>query len=350
MSTHELEPKFNPINGKNLVSKTILPPFNNLRVNQLPTKEQFDSICGVHTIIHTNGNATTVLLQNLSTSGYSIGKIYNCSDTNPKLIKSKLNSVWKEYQIVKHCGLNEYFGIYFDCKTHSLIVHQQAYECTLNQYITRNQNLYLQELKCKIITKQLLLCLWRLHNSHYIHTDIKPDNIMNRQLDHLYKTSFIKDGWLLIDFNEIKKNKSKGHYVGTMGWSAPEIEYNSDKNVYTYSSDIFAFGLIILFILFGKQPLTIPNEQRDQYRINADDNKHEILQKKVLRKQILTNWYYGHVRNSENMMKTYLKTLYSENKISLQLYNLLNDGILCYDPKKRFNCKKIYNSQWLKNV
>jgi len=166
--------------------------------------------------------------------------------------------------------------------------------------------------------------------------------------DHLYSLPSIQDGWLLIDFNEIKKNKSKGKYIGTMGWSAPEIQYNSNKNVYTYSSDIFAFGLIILYILFGQQPLQIPEEKRILYRINADDDDAEILQKRVLRKQVLTNWYYGHVATFD--MNQYLLSLYEENKISMELYQLLNEGILVFDSKKRFSCKKIYSSEWLRNV
>lgn len=86
-----------------------------------------------------------------------------------------------------------------------------------------------------------------------------------------------------------------------------------------------------------------------RYKVETGDDDKERLNKAVLRKQILGNWYYGVIAQSEGMMKGYLKGLYDERKISLELYELLKDGILCYDPKKRFDCKKIYNSKWFKN-
>eukprot|EP01083_Nonionella_stella_P003860 11105_1 len=342
-----LDPRYDPVNGKNLVPKRILPPFNRWRVNSLPTKSDFDTMCSIQSIIHHNGNATTVLLRNLVSSGYSIGKIYTCKDPDTKAMKRKLNQCWKEYQIVKHCGLNEYFGIYYDEESVSLIIHQQAYQNTLNQYVSNHP--LIDETQCKTMSKQILSSLWRLHNAHYVHTDIKPDNIMQRRLDHLYSVPYIEDGWLLIDFNEIKSNKSKTHYIGTMGWSAPEIEYNSKTNVFTYASDIFAFGLIILYILFGEQPLQVPDSERVKYRITNAENETEMFHKHMIRKQVLTNWYYGHVKGSEAMMKEYLLSLYSQNKISRALYELLNDGILIYNPKKRWNCKTIYNHRWFQS-
>ena len=338
--------KYNPINGKNLVPKHALSPFNKCRVSKLPTKSDFDKICKIHTIITNNGNTTTVLLQNLLSSGYSIGKMYNCSDSDSKVSKSRLNKCWTEYQVIKHCGLAEYFGIYYDAKYQSLIIHQQAYSQTLHQFVSLHP--HITENQCRMMAKEILFSLWRLHNCHYVHLDLKPDNIMHRELDHLYSTPHLQDGWLLIDFNEMRKNKSSGCYIGTMGWSAPEIDYNQTKNQYSYKSDIFSFGLIILYILTGSQPLQIPETQRSKYRIQTGDDEKEILRKRVLRKQILTNWYYGKVKDSENTIKKYLYTLFQERKISFHLYQLLKDGILVYDPNKRLNCKQIYNSEWFK--
>eukprot|EP00484_Ammonia_sp_Unknown_P017284 CAMPEP_0197033406 /NCGR_PEP_ID=MMETSP1384-20130603/11825_1 /TAXON_ID=29189 /ORGANISM="Ammonia sp." /LENGTH=360 /DNA_ID=CAMNT_0042463211 /DNA_START=32 /DNA_END=1111 /DNA_ORIENTATION=- len=341
-----LQSKYNPINGKNLVPKHSLLPFNKPKLDQLPSKSDFDQICKIHTVICSNGYTATVLLENLTSSGFSIGKIYQCADrdTDSKRTQLRINKCWTEYQVVKHCGLAEYFGIYYDSASQSLIIHQQAYSETLHRFVARSPRI--TESKCKSIAKDILLSLWRLHNSGFVHMDIKPDNIMHRQLDHLYESDHIADGWLLIDFNEIRKHKTVDHYIGTMGWSAPEIEYNAEKNSYRKSADIFSFGLVILYILLGEQPLQIPEEQRAKYRVETNDDEKAILMKKVLRKQILTNWYYGVVAQSEPLINRYLFSLYQERKISMHLYRLLRDGILNHDPKKRMDCKQIFNSTW----
>jgi len=197
---------------------------------------------------------------------------------------------------------------------------------------------------------EILAKLQRLHDYQHVHCDIKPNNIMERKLDHLYRTDFIEDGWLLIDFSSMTMNGTKGSYKGSMGWTAPEIDYNSNKNIYRYSSDIFSFGLVILYVMFGHQPLEIPRSKQKQFQIKSNDDEQEILRKKALKAKMSKNWYCEHIKKSENYIKNYLVKLYYENKISLSLFKLLHDGVLIYDHKKRLNCKEIYNSEWLRDL
>ncbi len=81
---------------------------------------------------------------------------------------------------------------------------------------------------------------------------------------------------MLIDFDCVQKNKTKAAYKGSMGWSAPEINYNSKKNMYHSSADIFSLGLVILYLMFGWQPLQISAEKSGLYTINSGDSKEQI--------------------------------------------------------------------------
>ena len=219
----QLRSKYNPINGRNPLPKYLsIPKLNKCKPSELATKSDFDKICKIHTIICSNNGVTTVLLQNLISSGHSIAKIYNCNSNKTNTLSTrKFNKVYNEYQVINHSKISEYFGIYFDSKHSSLIIHQQAYSQTLHQHISfsLSTNNPIQECVAKSMAKDILSSLWRLHNCNYVHCDIKPANIMKRELEHLYQSDTIRDGWLLIDFGEIMKHGSKGPYVGTLGWS-----------------------------------------------------------------------------------------------------------------------------------
>eukprot|EP01084_Bolivina_argentea_P050016 91966_1 len=261
-----------------LINKMESSPFVILSIEQIPSTNDFALRCKIIKTIHKTEDTETVLTKNLQNTGYSIAKIYNCYDKDTKKIKKKINKYWKQFQIIKYSGLNEFFGIYLDSQTNKLIIHQQAYQQTLLSFI-HTKGIIQNEYRVKIIIKGILKNLTRLHEYGYVHCHIKPNNIMERKLEHLYKTEYINDGWLLIDFDSMVKNQTKTNFKGSIGWQAPEINYDSKKNIYKYSSDTFAIGLIILYIMFGKQPLDIPASKKNKYVIYKHDNGKEIYRK-----------------------------------------------------------------------
>ena len=205
----------------------------------------------------------------------------------------------------------------------------------------------------KLISFNILHKLWLIHNCKYIHGDIKPGNIVkvdnnnnnNNDNNHEYK---------LIDFEHIRCNKSKAPWRGTLGWQAPEIKPYKKKNKYEYSSDIFSFGLVILWILCGEQPLEEDEEKRDKLISVSQSLSKESV--KSMRsgtgtvKQWVIIWYKDIIEKSEHIIKNKLVQMYYDNKISLDLFELLHDGMLTYDPKKRWNCKQIYQCKWFKDL
>eukprot|EP00483_Globobulimina_turgida_P004682 UN04691 len=63
--------------------------------------------------------------------------------------------------------------------------------------------------------------------------------------------------------------------------------YGSLKNKYLYKSDIFSLGLIILFALFGTQPLDITGQDQAKYGQNVDlfeENNQDVKVKEQEKK------------------------------------------------------------------
>eukprot|EP01084_Bolivina_argentea_P168560 292283_1 len=89
--------------------------------------------------------------------------------------------------------------------------------------IIENKNLYANEQKTKLIMFDILDKLWIIHNCGFIHGDIKPSNIVKREFND--NLQYIIDGWKLIDFDRMRKYNTKGKYVGTPGYSAPEMNF-----------------------------------------------------------------------------------------------------------------------------
>eukprot|EP01083_Nonionella_stella_P001415 4072_1 len=329
-----------------------LAPFSPFSFSSLPTPIDFEEDGQITKTIHRSNRSKIVLIKNRNNTGYSIAKIYNCYEKNAAKTKKKVKHYYNQYQVVKYSGLNEYFRLYYDSATYQLMIHQQCYQQTLAQLIQTHGPIR-DESKVKEMMYGILSKLTRVHKYEYVHCNINPSHVMERKLDHLYTTEFISDGWLLIDFDSMQKHKTKGRYRGSVGWSAPEIDYDSKKNVYRYSSDIFSFGLLILYIMIGHQPLEVPCNPTVKVGKSIDaqfPDTREIMAREERKAKMKRDWYYKHVMQYEKSLRNYLVKLVYKNTISLDLFELLNEGLLVFDASKRLNCEQIAQSKWFSDV
>jgi len=275
----------------------------------------------------------------------------------------RFNKIFREFKFVQETELIEYLSFYYNEGTEQVYIRQPLYSTSLAVQIKEDQNKFHDEQTVKIMALDILKNLWLVHNAGYIHGDIKPRNIVKREFND--NDQYIHDGWKLIDFSTMKKNKSKGPFVGTPGWCSPEMAMDSNKNKYLKSSDIFSFGLVILFALFGSQPLDISNEEKIKYgqcsnvaskttdipfEHKHENEKKEKQLKRYLRWKMYVNWYHEKLLKSEHMIKNYLIKLYFDRKISLNLFELLYGGMLVFNARKRWDCQKIYDSKWFKDI
>ncbi|WP_416665687.1 protein kinase domain-containing protein [Egbenema bharatensis] len=106
---------------------------------------------------------------------------------------------------------------------------------------------------------EILPVLSAIHSRGIIHRDIKPDNIILRQVDKKP---------VLIDFGAVKESvgtllNSQGQTVssiviGTPGYMSPEQGVGRP----VFSSDLYSLGLTIIYLFTGKLPQDIPSDHR----------------------------------------------------------------------------------------
>lgn len=290
---------------------------------------------------------------------------------------ASLASVWTELVLVTQTKLLLYATIYYFKEENQALLVMEPLKYSLSYYVDFVQK-DIDEAQCKMIILEVLDKLWKMHKSGFIHCDLKPDNIMFKHSDN--KSNEIPKGWKIIDFglmmkygNEENKNDNdcKDIYRGTPGWTPPEICIKSNDNKYSWTTDIWSIGLIILYILFKVQPYTLSEYERDNIckndwsKIKEYFYHRKLLQKKpsnmdlkgendkgnIFKKMLLkaSNIYKNDkIKSSEGELHLhkYLKNLYLTNKITSDLYDMLKNHILVFDPSKRSNCAQIYQHKW----
>lgn len=115
---------------------------------------------------------------------------------------------------------------------------------TLKEFVERNGKLPPRDLFDLLGGPAKALAL--AHRRGIIHRDVKPGNLMFDDHGHLKLADFG-----LADVSDDPASlRLKGHAVGSLGWVAPEVAGGNEGSV---ASDIYSFGLCILFGLTGKQ-------------------------------------------------------------------------------------------------
>ena len=188
-----------------------------------------------------------------------------------------------------------YFGHYY-------LVMEYAEKGDLVNYIEQQNN---DEIEAKKIIKQILHGYEEINNCGYIHRDLKPENILIMNDDTLKITDF--------GFCE-KMDKVSSKIVGTDGYMPPEV---LEKNALIPEQiDVFSLGVILFLLVAGEFPFGEPNKDDEFYKYIIEENWEE-----------------------------YWKLVDSNHHFSSDLKNLIQ-GMICHEPKKRFNNEKIKSSEW----
>ena len=165
----------------------------------------------------------------------------------------------------------------------------------LKSYVERKGRLKLDE--ALGIIKQIAKGLAYLHNKGYIHSDIKPENVLAK-----YENG--KLVWKLGDFSLLKTRGYSGilDIKGTVGYIAPEVF----KGEIHRSSDIFSLGCLFYFTLKGVHPFASKNPQEElmKNKIGKVEIPEELPEdiKKVFRKMVALN-YLDRYRTAGELLK-----------------------------------------------
>ena len=144
------------------------------------------------------------------------------------------------------------------------IVLEKCENGSLSKYIRNTGPLEEQ------IAQFLFLQLWNavsfMHKQHYVHLDIKLDNIL---LDEFFNVKLADLGIALC-----AKNTSGyiAHRRGTPKYMAPEVDKASDKAPFNvFGADIYSLGVWLHLLLFGEYPESSFNEEK----ISTENSSNE---------------------------------------------------------------------------
>ena len=265
--------------------------------------------------------------------------IYRCmrkiskNSSKQQNMEEEDNSVLEEANLLKKmihkhiCQLYEciitphsYFLIMDYCKEGNL-------EKKIRSSIKYNEN------QIKYLAFQLFEAIQYLNNNNYMHTDIKPSNIL---IDEIIKNVKNEDLFIikLLNFGSYGENYE---YINNINnvlpyYSAPEIL----DNIFDATSDVWSIGVIIYQMLYGEVPFggeninevtsNIKNE-KIALTSNISSNLKELLElifekdckKRINAKKCLEhNWFYvGNrtLRNSEDFKNYIVEEINTDTKI-----------------------------------
>src|SRR6266498_4069224 len=135
-----------------------------------------------------------------------------------------------------------------------MMVLKYAEDGNLRSYLKNNFfNLKWKE-KLKILRK-IIWDLSRIHVLEFIHKDLHSGNILLSS--HNLYDSRISDFGLS---QSISNSSSSTNACGVLPYMAPEI---LDKKPYTFASDIYSFGIIMVEVSTGKPPYgNVPHDEK----------------------------------------------------------------------------------------
>ena len=122
-----------------------------------------------------------------------------------------------------------------DCSYIMILPH---FDSNLEQLLLNKQQPLLEH-KVYDILRDLLKALTEVHSHNIIHRDVKTANILIDNHNH----------FVLCDFGNAKEcDDIEGTYVGTRGFTAPEMMYVNGR--YDTKADLYSLGMVVFHCLF----------------------------------------------------------------------------------------------------
>lgn len=239
----------------------------------------------------------------------------------PQVDFEKVKSLFNEYEIVRslnHPNIVKAFGFYTgDDGIHPPSILLEYFSHTLANSVEQ-----LDDIELVLIIYEICSVMNHIHkNASMIHRDLKPENILLDSKKHVKLCDF--GTAKLIDI-ESQTNSSMTHRVGSLPYMAPELL--NDSGNYDRKVDVYAFGVILYFIIAKTRP-----------KISTIDvmagKKAEIPPTftKFAKKLILKCWSY--LPNDRPEFEEIINMIIKNN---FMLFNGINDDQII-DLRKKLN-------------
>ncbi|KAL9131777.1 MAG: hypothetical protein Q9217_000382 [Psora testacea] len=279
----------------------------------------------------------------------------SCED-RPFVLKPLSQSIIELSEELKHeFGHNHRIRTHIDKNKEESVHVYEYFKGNLLSLVKNNPDLSIEARK--FILRELGLGLKDLHAKHWIHLDLKPNNVMlNWSLD---KNSLFKiERVVLSDLDcalKLKGEKLLDQRMGNVMWRSPEAQIGKGIGK---PSEVFSFGLMCLYTITGVETLH-PNFE--QLKKEGNEPEQVILYKLLsifgpLPPELITHVndeYWGELltalslvvadedpsRHFEQWEENVFPNLNTETKrLISRMTNL--------DPKKRATMEQVMEDHW----
>ena len=319
-------------------------------------------------------------MENINYNNYNIPKITNKYDILEEInrnemainykIKSKNNkNKYKTLKIIKKCNINKSsdekkilseIEILTKLKHENIIQVEECYFDENNYYVISefckfgslddyiNKNKTFTENQTKYIISQLLKAIQYLNSKNFVHTDIKPENIliekiMKKRDEELCEIKLLEFGCS----SSLKNNPSNDIPIRNLPYYvSPEII----NRKYNAKCDIWSIGIIMYEMLYGKKPFignnyneVINNIKTQKINYERYNNNNEELSNDCI--YLLKNMLHREMENRFDVKRCLENSWF----FSLKEFEDLDEDINTDSNKKDLYENNYYYSKHLEN-
>ncbi len=151
-------------------------------------------------------------------------------------IKGDKREIYKLLEKINHSNIPKVHYVEFD--SHTVVIEEYVEGMSLNEFMEQNKKLNKKQVRS--IAQQILSAMDTLHKHEIIHRDIKPDNVIIDDANHIWVTDY---DIARIYRNEIRRDTEM---LGTFGY-APIEQYGMLPT--DFKTDIYAFGVTLMSLM-----------------------------------------------------------------------------------------------------
>ncbi len=390
INNSEMEDIYKIENKKNKNEEITITNQNNNNQNYIPinkkennkTENKREEIEINHEIIQapSENNSSVKYLENINYNNFNIPKITNKYDIleeinrnemaiNYKIKSKNNNNKYKTLKVIKKCNINKSSDekkILSEIEILKKLKHEniiQVEECffdennyyvisefckfgSLDDYINKNKTF--TENQTKYIISQLLKAIQYLNSNNFVHTDIKPENIliekiMKKRDEELCDVKLLEFGCS----SSLKNNPSNDIPIRNLPYYvSPEI---IDRK-YNAKCDIWSIGIIMYEMLYGKKPFignnyneVINNIKTQKINYERYNNNNEELSNDCI--NLLKNMLHREMENRFDVKRCLENSWF----FSLKEFEDLDEDINTDSNKKDLYENNYYCSKHLEN-
>lgn len=131
------------------------------------------------------------------------------------------------------------------------------------------------------------------HKAGYLCLDLKPNNIfILKNGEEEVITQIVQ----FIDFDAVRKDKTAMPYSYSRNWASPELRNVYAINRVSASTDIYAIGEIVFYLLFGRHSRDDEHRGFSKYPFDSCGQGDSILSKDLM--DLFTQLFRGTLRSS----------------------------------------------------